>query len=173
MRDLYSVKEASALTGIARPTLRTYTVKYARHLSTEATPEPGKERRFTEADLRLLAFVYQYTDAGETHEQVIDRLAAGELERFAWSLPDSPESPPSDVDAPESASTALVPIERYAAVQTLLQDAQRREREALDKLAAAEGELRRLERELGAAQGRLSAQYRAPTWWRRLFGGSQ
>lgn len=174
MQELYAVSEASKLTGIAKPTLRAYTGRYSSHLSTEATPEPGTERAFTEADLRFLAFVYNLTSAGKTHEQVLQALSAGELERFDWHLPESPQRAP---ESAEAAGEALVPVSRLQAAQLLVQDAQERERAAQEQISTLQAKVESLSTELGQARGELAgfqrAQYRAPNWWRSLFGGRE
>lgn len=178
MRDYYSTKATSQLTGASRPIIRTYTTRYARFFSTEATPEAGTERRFTAADLKVIAYIYQRTSAGATHEQVLESLAAGELDQFAW-LP--PEEPPSAVPGSQSAESApggaLVPVERLQATQALMLDAQRREEQALEQVATLQAEVQRLSIELGKAQGEAatlkSSRYTAPRWWRALFGGRQ
>ena len=172
MQERYTTKQAAEATGIARPTLRLYTGVYSRYLSLDATPEPGKARAFTEADLRTLAFVYRHTSAQESHEAVKRRLDAGELASFDWQPPDEAQTA---TEAQEPTSTALVPLERLQASITLLQEAQRREQEAQAKAQALEEENRRLERELGKAQGALEAlearRYVPPAWLRRLLGG--
>ena len=179
MKDTFGTKETSAITGASRPVIRTHTQRYARYLSTEATPEAGTERRFTAADLKVIAFVYQLGEReGATREQVHERLAAGELDQFAW-LP--PEEPPSAVPGSQSAESApggaLVPVERLQATQALMLDAQRREEQALEQVATLQAEVQRLSIELGKAQGEAatlkSSRYTAPRWWRALFGGRQ
>lgn len=172
MQELYTVSQASQATGIAKPTLRGYTRRYQRFLSTEATPEHGVERLFTESDLKVLAFIFSYTSAGKTHDQAMQALQAGELDQFSWQPPQEPETP----DQPsESYSAALVPVERLQALDTLRQNAEQREAEALARLEQAQEQIRELERKLGQAQGELagvrSSQYRAPKWWRSIFGG--
>ena len=172
MPDAYTTKAASEATGISRPALRLYTGVYSRYLSLDATPEPGKARAFTEADLRTLAFVYRHTSAQESHEAVKRRLDAGELASFDWQPPDEAQTA---TEAQEPTSTALVPLERLQASITLLQEAQRREQEAQAKAQALEEENRRLERALGTAHGALeamrAARYVPPAWLRWLIGG--
>lgn len=173
MSAYYTTKAASDLSGASRQVIRVYTQRYARWLSTEATPQPGYERRFTAEDVKLLAFVYHFTSKGEPHEKVIERLQAGELEQFPWQPPQPPE--PEQPSAAESASTALVPFERLQAAQGFMMDAQRREITALEQVAALQAEVQRLSLELGKAQGEAAAlkagRYKAPKWWRALFGG--
>ena len=171
----YSTKEASDVTCASKQIIRVYTVRYARYLSTEGTPEPGKPRRFTEGDLKLLAYVYQQTSNGNmTHEQVLESLARGALERFDWSTPIQPESAPEAAESAPSGTNALVPIERFQAAQALLMDAQRREQEAKEQAQALQDKVNQLERDLGKAQGALEAYQtmrRRPRWWTVLFGG--
>ncbi len=80
-----STKNAAIITGISPQALRTYTRRYSRFLSLEATPDAGQERRFTEADLRTLKFAYSVTATGRPHEEAIARLQAGELDSYPWS----------------------------------------------------------------------------------------
>ena len=152
---------------VSSGSLRNYTRDYARWFSTEATTVP---RRFTEEDVRLIAFIVNCTkDRALTHAQVEDRLQEGDLDTFDWQLPEGSETP---VEAHEDVSTHLVPVERVMAAQTLLQDAQRRENEAVEKVDELQRQIADLERQLGQAQGELKARYRAPDWWRRIFGGA-
>ena len=168
----YTTSQASEITGASIQIIRAYTKLYARYFSTEATPEPGQARRFTAADLRLIKFAHQLSRQNITREQVAERLAAGELDRFDWQPPE-PESEPEQPSS--EPSTALVPFERLQAAQALLRDAQSREQAAAEQVAALQAEVQRLAGELGKAQGELqgykAAQYRAPKWWRTLFGG--
>ncbi len=173
MSDYYTTKAASELTGASKQIIRTYTERYARHLSTEATPEPGKPRRFTATDLKLLAYVYQQTSTGNlTHDQVLERLAAGALEEFDWQIP--AQSAMSGAEESVSAPSALVAVERLQAAQVLLIDSQRREGEAKEREQALIERVAALERALGQAQGELTAYKslrRRPRWWTVLFGG--
>jgi DNA-binding transcriptional MerR regulator len=164
-KEYYSTKDASALTGASRQVIRVYTDRYARYLSTEATPGPGRERRFTPTDLKLIAFIYTQTGQnGQTHDQIEAELNGGALEGFAWETPEHANVAP---ETPDSAMGALVPAERLQAALALLQDTQRRELQQGAEIA-------RLQNELGKAQGELAA-YKSlrsrPHWWKVLFGG--
>ena len=175
MPDFHTTKEASEQIGASRQIIRSYTKQYARYLSSEATPESGQPRRFTPADVRLLAFVKARTGAGLTHKQVQEELAAGELESFDWQQQrDAPESERSQ-DTEDSPGTVLVPYAQLQAAQLLLQDAQRREHDAVETAQELQERLEQLQRDLGLAQGELQAlkslQPRRPAWWVRLFGG--
>jgi DNA-binding transcriptional MerR regulator len=179
IKEYYSTKEAADLVGCSPQILRTYTARYERYLSTEATPEPGAVRRFTFADLSLIAFVYTKTSkAGEnlTHEQVQELLAAGALDSFDWQ-PETLQAAQSASDSTTDASTALVPLAQMQAAQALLNDAQRRERDALERVDQIQERLEAIQRELGEARGELSAykslRPKRPAWWLWLFGGEQ
>lgn len=166
----YSTKQVSELTSASPQVIRQYTGRYARYLSTEATPEPGQPRRFTEADVRLIAYVYQATRQGKSHEDIAAQLDAGALSDFAWEWPT-----PGPQGSPEEAQTdqaMLVPLREFRAVQALLEDARQREAAAQDTADQLRSRIEELQRQLGQKEGELSAlkAQRAP-WWRRLFGG--
>jgi DNA-binding transcriptional MerR regulator len=179
MSATYTTKQASELTGASKQAIRVYTQRYARYMSTEATPDAGSERRFTEADLKLMAYIYQQTQrGGQTHDKVLEALASGALDAFEWEPRTSPQE--GYIDA-ETTGTALVPIERLMATQALLQaqleERQRlleRERELLDQV-------QRLQREVGKAEGKIESleeQLKQPmqrprSWWARLLGGGE
>ena len=175
MSQYYTTSQASAITGASVQTIRAYTKLYARYFSTEATPTTGLSRRFTADDLRLIRFAFQQTAAGNTREQVSELLAAGALTEYEWQPPAPEAASTEPVENVTEPGTALVPLERLQAAHTLLQDAQHREQAAAEQVASLQAEVQRLATELGKAQGELqgfrSAQYRAPKWWRSMFGG--
>ena len=178
MSEYYSTKEAAELTGASRQIIRTYTASYQRFFSTDGAPQPGQQRRFTSADLRLIRYIYESTQSGVTHTEVAERLQAGALEQFAWQAPEEPAASAQAAESAASAtSTALVPLERLQAAHALMQDAQRREQAAAEQIATLQAEVQRLSQALGRAEGEAAtlkaSRYRAPTWWRRLFGGRQ
>lgn len=173
--DYYTTSQAAAATGVAVQTIRAYTKLWPRYFSTEATPATGQSRRFTIDDLRLIHYAYQQTQAGYTREYVAQALADGALADYSWQ-PAAPTAAGGEPVEPESESSgALVPLERLQAARVLLEDAQQREQKALEQLAAAQQEIADLQLQLGEARGRLegfrAAMYRAPVWWRRIFGG--
>ena len=145
MSDYYTTKDASELTGASRQIIRTYTGAYARYFSTEATPEPGQQRRFTSADLKLIKYIYSLTsDQNLTHEQVQERLAAGGLDEYDWQPPQPLASAqPGQTDQ----SAMLIPVERLQAAQALLQ-AEKLERERLiEREQTLQGEINSLQRD--------------------------
>lgn len=173
MTPTYTTKEASELTGASKQAIRVYTTRYARYMSTEATPDAGTERRFTEADLKLMAYIYQQTQRGNrTHNQVLASLEEGALDAYDWEPPTTAQHATIDGG---SIGTALVPIERLVATQALLQ-AEREERQRLiDREQELSERLENVRQQLGEAQGELKAlksqRRKPPAWWVRLFGG--
>lgn len=185
MPDLYTPKQVSEILGISPSAIRLYCDRYAVHLSTEATTTP---RKFTEADLRTLAFVAHSTAQGRTHDEILDTWA-DTFPTFEWEPPQRQEEP----------TAQMVPIADVIAMRALLQEAQRREQEtkqeAQQQAESLRDEIRRLERELGQREGELSARQRTEAeraerlakleeemarlrsqetqqrrpWWRRLF----
>jgi DNA-binding transcriptional MerR regulator len=169
MKEYYTSTEVAQLLGASKQAIRNYTTVYARYLSTEATPERGGMRRFTESDVKLLAYVYTKTRIENfNHEQVLERLAQGDLDQFEFHISQPDETQPQEGTEP---TTALVPFERLQATQALLADAQRRELQAVEEIRQRDQELLRLQHELGRVEGELSAyKRRRPAWWIRLFG---
>ncbi len=170
--DYYLPKDAQTLVGISASTLRNYTRDFERWLTTEATTTP---RRFTAADLRVLAFArYRTAEKQETIGKVQAALDAGELTAFEWQPPAMPTTP---AEATEGEAGALVPLESLRLHQALLVDAQRREEAASTEADDLRTRVEALQNELGRAQGELAAikasRYRAPGWWRRIFGGRE
>src|SRR5262249_54185612 len=149
--------------------LRAYASKeaYQPLLSTEATPDPGKERKFTVDDLKLFAFIAARTRLGESHSDVAERIAADELVTFDWT----PTAPPRPTEGAESQQAALVPLEQLRAMQALLADSRQREvetkQQAQAQIEGLQAEIRQerekieqLQRELGEAKGELTAMKR-------------
>lgn len=178
MQDHYTPKQVCEATGASASALRIYTDRYARYLSTEATEIP---RKFTQADLKLVAFIVHCTKARAfTHEQVEQALQAGELDLFEWE----PAQASQQMSEAEQ-STAMVPMAQVQALQVLLEDLRRREQdaqqavqvvrtEATQREQSLQAEVNRLQNDLGKAQGALEAYKtvrRRPRWWVALFGG--
>lgn len=177
MAELYTPKRAADLLGVSPSALRLYTDRYAVHLSTEATSTP---RKFTRDDLKVFAFVAHSTGLGRTHDEILATWDE-EFPRFVWEVP----APATDE------STALISIAELGYMRAQLEEAQRNAQAAWEREHAARQEARqeaeqlreeinRLHRELGKAEGELSALRRlaqdAPQatrgpWWARLFGG--
>ena len=171
-QEFYSPVDVEKLLGISRPAVRTYANRYGRWLSTEATPEPGRARRFRAGDLRVLAFIYAKTTAeNQDHDQVMAVLEEnqGVPPAFTWQLDEAADQPsPDEAAADNPSDTALV----LRTAQVLLMDSREREAAGADQLERMQSEIARLSLELGEARGALSV-YQArkrPKWWKWLFG---
>lgn len=168
----YLPKDAQALVGVSASTLRNYTRDFERWLTTEATTTP---RRFSADDLKLFAFIrYRTAEKLDTIEKVQAALDAGELDAFDWQPPAMATTATEGV---EDTGGALVPLESLRLAQSLLVEAQRREADAAGENAELRARIEALQKDLGRAEGELAAvkagRYRAPRWWRAVFGGRE
>ena len=156
--------ETSTLTGISKPSLRNYTKTYAPHLSPGATPPAGEARVFSRDDLRVLRFAYSLTEQGVTHDVVLQRLAAGELDTYEWQ-------PPEDADA-RVESTQLLPPEQTRLLAAMFEEYRQRAEDAAARERELTDKIERLQAELGESRGRLAerGRWRPPPWWRYFFG---
>lgn len=75
----YTVKEIADEIGVSLDTVRRYSRQFARHLSEDASPEPGTMRLFTPADLYVLRIARQQMRSGQTYEQVDEYLVSIEV----------------------------------------------------------------------------------------------
>ena len=90
-------KEAAEVLGVAVPTLRRWSKHFARFLSSQASPQGGRHRSYTEEDLAMLARAKGLLEAGLTYERVAEMLSGEEV---ASAAPSS---------APPAEQTILVP----------------------------------------------------------------
>lgn len=172
MIEYYTTKQAADLTGSSRQSIRVYSNVYKRFFSSEGAPPPGQSRKFTQDDIKLIAYIAATTELGLLHSQVIERLNAGALDEFTWQPPQAPQAEPQQAE--QATGAYLVPVERLQATQALMADAQRREQQALDQAAALQAEVQRLTLELGQATGELQAYKslrKRPRWLIALLGG--
>jgi DNA-binding transcriptional MerR regulator len=172
----YTTSAAAARLGVARQTIRAYAARYARFLSTEGAPaERSQARRFTDADLKTLAYVRHQTELGATHDDIAERLSGGVLDAWEWAEEGVSASRDDQGSAYDDVSghSALIPAERLLAAQALLQDVQMRMAAEEAKNAALQDEIRALERALGSREGELAAlrASKPKGFWARLLGG--
>jgi len=164
MTAQYTPTAVARLLGISPAAVRKYADLYGRFLSTEASTPP---RTFTRDDARVFAYVARATSRGQTHDAILADLADGAAyAAFVWTAPDD-----ADQDS-QPAPAALVPAAQLHAARLLLEESQRREREAQERAESAaralQDRIATLERELGRAEGELAARRRP--WWARLWG---
>lgn len=190
---VYTPSQVAKMTSISLAALRNYCDRYAEWFSAGAVPQKGQPREFTADDVRLVQFIRDRTgrEPKQTHDEIEQALRAGEFDAFVASHPDSPAAQadaPPDVGADDSMSRDIVPPAQIAALQIMLRDYSQREallqqRADLAAQAAAvrerelQAEIAGLQNALGKAQGELAAvksgRYRAPRWWRAVFGGRE
>ena len=171
MADFYSVSDVSKLVGASVASIRSYAARYASFMSPTATPTAGQVRRFSDGDVKLIAYVYEQTANGATHDQVLDRLTNGALDAWNWTPPIPIEAADTSSEGVDDAKEGLVPISQLRAAQVLVEDARQREQKAADSLRQAQSRIELLQSELGQAQGALEVyRRRRPRWWSAIFG---
>lgn len=169
MTTTYRPKQAADLANVSTTTLYNYGRELAEYLSNGANPPKGTARSYTPQDVKTLAFAAEMLRVGTaTYEDVRAALASGELEDWEYSPVGEGEA--TTTAAEGEASAQLVPASMVAAYRAMLEDSQRREETAQEKLDAAELEIRMLQRELGTAQGQvLELRKISRPWWQRWF----
>jgi len=182
---LYSTQEAADLIACSKAAIRSYTTKFARYLSTDATPPAGQPRRFSATDLRTLHFIYTHASAGRTHDAIEPLLADNDsLAAHPWQTPDAT---PSAKPGPASPTTALTTTPADdSRLDTLLRtlaglmapgggrhpDDIQRIAELERRLAEQQQRIETLQLDLGVARGRLAAltEQQSTHWWHGWLG---
>lgn len=113
-------------------TVKRWASEFASYLSVSATPQAGKARLFTDADLEVLALVADMKAAGKTFEEIHAALKAGQRG-------DVPEMP---AGSPAQTTQAL------AYYQQEVDDLRRQLQAERTRADKAEGEVKALERML-------------------------
>lgn len=72
-----SVSEMARLLGVEPVKVKQWTEQFAEYLSLTARPAKGQERRFTEADLRVLAVVAEHLELGNDEDDAHYALNSG------------------------------------------------------------------------------------------------
>ena len=74
----YSVSQVARTIKKSPQTIRAWTDRYRVYLSASATPDSGDERKYTDADLLVLATVAHLAGQGQRHDAIAPMIAAGE-----------------------------------------------------------------------------------------------
>ncbi len=173
---IYSPSEAAKLAGISASSARGYVKRYTDYFSSEATPPKGQPRAFTVEDVRLLRFISQATRDGATHNEVAQRLVAGELDAFDW-WPELEEG-----EGQEQQTTALTTMHQLQLVARLFdrqvdeyrlrdEEGRQREQDLTRQLLDARQQIGKLEGQLEEMNRQEDENDNYQPWWRRLFSG--
>ena len=73
-QETYTVKAAAKILKVSSETLRRYTGYYAEWLSDHASPGPGKERKFTQDDIRTLSWCWSQARDSKTKDEIAKAL---------------------------------------------------------------------------------------------------
>lgn len=98
-----TVSEVARLIGVDRDKVKAWAKEFAEYLSLTAQPAKGRERQFSEADLRVMAVISEHLEMGNDADDVHYALNSGE--QYAESLIElarlnSPifQEPPDEMD---------------------------------------------------------------------------
>lgn len=131
-----NVKAVGRLIGASSDTVRRWTSEYSEFLSTAAVPGFGRERKYSQHDIRVLAYISAARELGRSLDEIREELVG--LQKGGWAdLPPSPpewNTPEQDgriavVDAREESQAIATVAAQQVIIQTLreqLQEAQDR-----------------------------------------------
>ena len=148
---MYSSTDIASLLNITPQTVRSRSEEFAGHLSHVANPGQGRQRQYTDEDMRVMVLINEMNKVGERVSDIHDALKSGKR----GELPD--KSPSVLAVAPNKQQLALAArVEELEDVIKLLtvENQQLRIEAALGKrdneeLKAARDEIARLNREIG------------------------
>ena len=83
----YTPKTLANMVGISSSSVKLYVKRHASHFSPSANPPKGTRRYFTDDDARRMAFIASCTSQGVNHDEIAERLDAGEVAAFDWMPP--------------------------------------------------------------------------------------
>ena len=134
----YSTRHIAGTFNVSKPTVRSWAIEFAEHLSDRAKPDKGTRRVFTEEDMKVFALVAQRKREGYSKKQILDDLAAGQRG-----------------DKPDQL-LAYVPVsDQLAVFQARVMELEARAKRAEDSLAASEGKNELLQSQLREANEKI------------------
>jgi DNA-binding transcriptional MerR regulator len=141
----YTTRDAEAVFKVSSQTIRNWTREFSRYLSVTATPEEGRTRLFTDADMQILELISRMKDEGKQYDEIHAALQGGKR----GSLP--------GVSSEEIRAMVSGEVERRLHLEVQIEEANKQVDEFKQQLKESQEALRRLEREAGEAyyRGRL------------------
>jgi DNA-binding transcriptional MerR regulator len=150
---MYSSHNICEFFNISRETVRTWSDEFGAWLSATAKPEKGRQRQFTDSDLRVFALVSDMKKQGLLYADIKAALGAGQR----GEIPDTVYAVvPGERNRLAELQTRIDDLQ--TALSTALEDRQRMagQIELLTRqLEAAQDENRRLNREIGRLEQRI------------------
>jgi DNA-binding transcriptional MerR regulator len=177
----YFTRHICQLFNVTPPTVRSWTEEFGAYLSEGARTSAGRHRLFTDEDLRVFSFVSQMRRNNEATFVEIETLLKagqrGELPLFINTQKEEPETIEKEsqlvlqlqylqqvITGLEQERAALLPMRDEVTRLQALKAADEKLMEAKDKriaelaaeLKAAQDEIRKLDREMGRLESRIS-----------------
>lgn len=88
MNQMYSVNQAAALYNVSYETIRRYTLEFADYLSPTANPQAGRQRLYSEEDMKVFSLVVEMKTQGNTYDDIHVALKRGERGKSPDVQPD-------------------------------------------------------------------------------------
>ena len=151
----YTTQHIQSLFGISHQTVKNWCKEFGDVLSPTARPESNKQRIFTDSDVMVFAKAHEMLKQGKNYADVRAALAAGQR----GQIPDtSLELMPAPVSGQVLAlrETLTVLQEENRRLQSALDEQRGRDKLLEEKLAAAEAEIKLLNREIGRLEAKGS-----------------
>jgi len=158
METTYSPAQVAHMTGASSSAVRNYATVYADHLSIGANPPKGKAKKFTTADVKLIAYVAQQTSptgAGPTHETIKQQIAGGALDGFDGPSMVVPEPKQRGRKIGQTGTALATTQESFThalgAVERLIAMGHEKEKELYDEVSRLNRQIGELQWQLGEA----------------------
>jgi len=155
MEKTYSPAEVAHITGASATAIRSYSQIYKEYLSVGASPPKGQKKRFTAADVKLIAYVSGQsvsTGVGPTHVEIKEQVDAGALDDFNAPALVVPEHKPVGRKKGQASTTALDKVSNaLGAVERLQIMGHEKEKQLYDEISKLNREIGHLQFQLGEA----------------------
>lgn len=150
----YTPTQAAKLLGVSVTTVQRWSTWFAGHLSTEAAPEAGQRRAFTEADITTFRRAQRMLQTGMTWQQVNSQLAVIAPDEEPEEAP--PEEPEEAHERQSQAGQALMVLTQQQRIidgqASQLADQAARLREQAAQVASQAAELAALRERLARVE---------------------
>lgn len=84
----FTVEQAAKLHGVSRETIRTWSIEFAEYLSPTANPSSGRQRLYTEDDMRVISLIAELKGQGQVYADIHAALKIGQRGAAPEVLPD-------------------------------------------------------------------------------------
>lgn len=155
----YVTSHITTLFEISPQTVRNWSAEFGRYLSTSAAPGRGRNRVFSEDDMRVFSLIAAMKKAGTTSDEIHASLAAGQRGALPAMMPEQVQTLVMS-DHAQAIQTLMQRLDTLEAEKLELQTNLQKSREEViqehsqkiqlaELLKAAQDEIKQLNREIG------------------------